>query len=367
MRATFEHDPTEYGWSIVARVGAESGAEWRKRALFTTGPTWQSPKCPVEPLTHYRVRFRVRTTGPAMWVAVFVDRSGAELPADFYSGIDDNGGGVVDACFLAHADSVGVFLRFHPRSPGTVMEIEDVRLSRASRGEVCAWSDGTERRIPPVNWQPPADRVERLPQTFDALARRGRRRVVMLGDSIVNDTANAPWAVLTERAWPRSQIDVIASVRSSTGCWYYREEDRVQRYVLRHRPGLLMIGGISHNYDLDAIRSVVRQARAGGVTEILLMTDPVGIDGDPRLWPAGLSGAEGPAFAERLTRMAAYRTGLRALAEEEQTAFLDVGLAWNEYMAHCGRSYSWFMRDAVHANDRGREVLARMMLAYFST
>ncbi|MBI5831219.1 MAG: SGNH/GDSL hydrolase family protein [Armatimonadetes bacterium] len=365
MRATFEQDPTEYGWRIVARDGAATGAEWRKRSLFTTGPMWQSPRCPVEALVHYRVRFRVRTNGPALWAAVFVDRAGTEMAADFYNGIDDNGGGSVDACFQAHVDAVAVSLRFHPRSPGTAMEIEDVRLSRASRGEVCAWSDSIVRLIPPVTWQPPAGRAERLPQTFEALARGQRLTVVMLGDSIVMDTANAPWAVLTERVRPRARIDVVAAVRSGTGCWYYREDDRVEQYVLRHHPGLLIIGGISHNCDLDAIRSVVRQARAGDVPEVLLMTDPVGTDGDPRGWPAGLSGDDGPAFAERLANMAAYRSGLRALAAEEQAAFFDIGLAWNEYMAHCGRSYGWFMRDAVHANDRGREVLGRLMLAWF--
>jgi len=272
----------------------------------------------------------------------------------------------VDGCFQAHADAVGVFLRFHPNAPGTVMEIEDVRLSRASRGEVQAWSDAIYRRMPPVNWRPPEERRAQLPRSFEALARGHRLRVVMLGDSIVNDTANAPWSVLTEREYPRSRIDVVSSVRSSTGCWYYREEDRVKRYVLRYRPNLLMIGGISHRYDLDAVQSVVHQAKAGHVPEILLMTDPVGIEGDPRLWPASLSGADGPAFAERLSRMAAYRTGLRALAAEESVAFVDIGLAWNEYMAHCGRSYEWFMRDAVHANDRGREVLARLLHAYFT-
>ena len=138
------------------------------------------------------------------------------------------------------------------------------------------------------------------------------------------------------------------------------------QYVLRYQPHLLVIGGISHQWDLDAIRDVVRQARAGHVPEILLMTDPVGIDGDPRGWPRALSGEGGVEFAARLAKTAAYRTGLRELADQEGAAFLDIGLAWNEYMAHCGRSYGWFMRDAVHANDRGREVLSRFMLAYLT-
>jgi hypothetical protein len=94
------------------------------------------------------------------------------------------------------------------------------------------------------------------------LERGGTLTVVMLGDSIVNDTSRSCWNLLLERIYPAVEIEKVTCVRGSTGCWWYREPGRVKAYVLDDGPDLVIIGGISQRGDLASIRDVLRQIRA---------------------------------------------------------------------------------------------------------
>ncbi len=59
------------------------------------------------------------------------------------------------------------------------------------------------KEIPKVNYVPPPDRWQYLPRTAAALAKPGGElRIVMLGDSIVNDTARSRWGVELQDRYP---------------------------------------------------------------------------------------------------------------------------------------------------------------------
>jgi len=68
-------------------------------------------------------------------------------------------------------------------------------------------------------------------------------RIVLLGDSIIGDIGASKFELLLQRMYPGCKIDKSVSSRGSTGCWWYKDENRVQEYVLRHHPDLLIIGG----------------------------------------------------------------------------------------------------------------------------
>lgn len=136
--------------------------------------------------------------------------------------------------------------------------------------------------IPPVQYTPPSDRWERLPKTKELLLNGGALRVVMLGDSIVNDTSRSGWELLVERRHPTCRIEKVTCVRGSTGCWWYKEPGRVKEYVLDHMPDLVIIGGISHRGDVIPIREVIQQIRGASQADILLMTGAFG-QVDPRI------------------------------------------------------------------------------------
>ncbi len=136
-------------------------------------------------------------------------------------------------------------------------------------------------QIPPVQYNPPAERWDKLPKTRKALTEGGTLRVVMLGDSIVNDTSRSGWNFVVERRQPKCRIEKITCVRGSTGCWWYKYPGRVQKYVLDHKPDLVLIGGISHRNDVESIREVIRQIQEAAKPDILLMTGAFGST-DPR-------------------------------------------------------------------------------------
>ena len=118
-----------------------------------------------------------------------------------------------------------------------------------------------------------------------------------------------------------------------------------------------MIGGISQRDDVESIREVVKQIRSGSQAEILVMTGAFGST-DPRddkQWKYAVD-PKGTDYRARLLRMAA----------EEKIEFLDMFGPWGQYIRQSGKDLDWFKRDAVHANDRGFQVLGRILESYFA-
>ena len=208
-----------------------------------------------------------------------------------------------------------------------------------------------------VEYLPPPGRRELLPRTRRVLKDGGDLRIVMLGDSIVNDTARSSWDLLLSKEYPAVKIHRVASLRGSTGCWWFKEPSRVKRFVLDQEPDLVMIGGISHREDAESVRSVVRQIREGSKADILLMTGPFGFL-DPRDDAQWKKVADPPPGD--------YRRKLPEIAREFQAGFLDMQLAWGEYVRASGLTVDKFKRDAVHANPEGEQILGQVLLRYFA-
>jgi lysophospholipase L1-like esterase len=158
--------------------------------------------------------------------------------------------------------------------------------------------------------------------------------------------------------YPGSELEVITSVEGGKGAGYYREEGRVASYVSRYEPGLVMIGGISQANDTAAVHDVIRQIREQMEPEpdIMLMSGPMGRQGDPR---------RNAAFPLQPSPDG-FRRQLAGLADQTNTAYFDLKTAWGEYLASTNASYDYFLRDELHANQRGRQVLASIMADYFS-
>ena len=212
--------------------------------------------------------------------------------------------------------------------------------------------------IPAVRYTPPSDRWRNLPETKKLLTEGERLRVVMLGDSIVNDTSRSCWNLLVEQKYPECRIIKITSVRGSTGCWWYKEPERLRKFVLDHDPNLVMIGGISQRDNISSIRDVIRKIRKASETDILLMTGAFGRV-DPR------DDAQWQRISEP-NHYSDYRTDLEKLAHETTSAFLDMEAAWGAYIRECGKDLEWFKRDPIHANERGEQILGHILAAYLS-
>ena len=212
--------------------------------------------------------------------------------------------------------------------------------------------------IPPLRYAPPSTRWQFLPRTVAALAGEGGTlRVVMLGDSIVNDTSRSRWDDVLQASYPKVKIVKTTCVRGGTGCWWFKTPERVKRYVLDFKPDLLILGGISHRDDVDSVKELITRVREHSNCDVLLMT-PVFGQMDPRhdkQWKQ----IEHPAAND-------YRARLIALAGEMKTGLVDMTDAWARYVRGSGKDLNWFKRDEVHANERGEQVIGRILAAHLS-
>jgi hypothetical protein len=212
--------------------------------------------------------------------------------------------------------------------------------------------------IPPVVYQAPQNRWDALPVSRARLAEKGGIwRVVMLGDSIVNDSWRSRFGEDIQANLPQTRLELTAVVAGAKGCWWYRLSGRVRRFITPLQPDLLIIGGISHNNDLDAVRAVMHAVRDARECDVLLLSGPFG-NADP---------TNAAAWAKvRENTPDAWHMRLAALARDEKAGFLDLQQLWGDYTRNCGRPLDWFKRDPVHANARGEAVLGHFLSVYLT-
>jgi hypothetical protein len=322
---------------------------------------WLGPAFPVTPFGYYRLRFASKAAGKGYWAIVFFDAAGKELTTDVCDGVYASADWQASVfCFRSHALAATARLRFWPIDHA--MLLDDVAIEATDGAAAAAWADGVAAAGPRVRYTAPADRWQRLAKTMRTLQAGGTLRVVILGDSIACDTSNSLFETHLARVYPKAKIEVVTSVRGGTGCRYYKDENRVEDYVLRFKPDLVVIAGISHGFDVEPIRSVIRQIRAASACEIMVMTGAFAPDDlctqtylrESRL-PAG----------EALDNIEKFVPRLRRMAAGEQAEFLDLRAAWEEYLLYSSQPHEWFMRDRVHANSRGKQVVGRILLRYF--
>lgn len=223
--------------------------------------------------------------------------------------------------------------------------------------------------LPPGDFTPPPHDWQHLPRTRRALSSGGQLTIVALGDSIVNDTMRSGWIGGLRRVYPQTEIRGFVCVRGGGGCHFFGQEGRIGRYVVPLEPDLVIIGGISRGdrtlpdgsvqrAGIGPIRDAIGQIRAARPdVEILLMT--------------GAFGAADPRSDEELAAASHSATSpegrdLRAWAAEAGCGFLDMTTPWSEYIRSSGLHPHLFYRDRVHANEHGEQILARILLAFFS-
>ncbi len=371
LDADFERDPAGEGWITAGRADDQDAPRWVEAADAPAGPHaltartgyWASPLLPVTPGAYYRIDVSVKAEGNGYWHAwcYRVDAEKPETEPAIISGTCSqleaaDAWAPREMWFRADRDITHCRVVFQPLK-GKPIWVDGVSVRPVERHEVVACQDAVYAAMPPLTFTPAKDRWQHLPATKRALQRGQPLRVVMLGDSNVNDIASSDWHLLVERASRGARLETTVSVIGSTGCWYYKEPEHLKAYVLDHQPDLLVIGGISHKEDIESIRAVIRGVRAASKAEVLLMTGTA-----PRLDPA----TEKPWTLAVDPAGTNYRSKLSRLASEEKVAYLDLCGPFFQYVAVSGKGEWWFYRDTYHFNDRGKQALARILAAYFT-
>lgn len=323
-----------------------------------------SPQIPVAPFGYYRLRALARAPEGGHCAVSFLDADGKDIVADDYDSIDATPTWrPYELCFRGHAAARHARIhlrRNYNRADSAPLEVKNLRVEQITAAEAAAWAAGLAAACPVVSFEPAADRWGHLPKSLAKLAAGERLRIVMLGDSICNDTSNGLYETLLAQRYPEARIEVVTNVRGGTGCTYYKDENRVQSYVLDDRPDLVIIAGISHGHDVDALRSVVRQIRAGSDCEILVMTGAIARR--DVIEPAFVK--ERPAGVA-LDMMERFPGAVAAMCREEGVEFFDMRRVWDAYVQQSYRPVEHFLRDPIHANSRGKAVLGRILGRYF--
>lgn len=306
----------------------------------------------------YSLSFDAKASADCYWGVFFNDKNGKMLVPDVYSNVY---GGKdkqhYEQVIYGRENAAGI-QPFLQSVKG--IEVWDMQLKPISAKEAAEWCDRLYQTLPPLSYAPPADRLKLLPKTVDAMQTGKPWRVVMLGDSIINDTFNSNFQSLLMRDYPKADLKFICSVRGSTGCWHYQEPEHFKSYVTDLKPDLLIIGGISHKNDIEAIRKVIEMTKTQIGCEILLMSGPLG--NDWRKYDKLMPDAALPA---QVWTPEPFVEKQRRLADEMKVEFLDIATAWHNYLGQSGKPWLWFQRDVVHGNDRGKQIVGRIIEAYF--
>ena len=312
---------------------------------------------------YYVLTFKAKSTASGYWWLDYRDEYGEALP-------DCNSAIYPSAEFSDYQQVIYVSGRVREVQIAFVstgqVEVDDVRFAETTAAAAAAWCDAVEHNLPPLAFQAPADAMQKLPKTAAALRSGKPWRVLMLGDSIVNDSFNSVFQSLLQRDFPDSRFTFVLSVLGSTGCPRYRKPEEFKKYVVDQKPDLLMIGGISNFADFTteesaALADVVRMAREQINCEVLVMSQPLSRD-----WradrPAGgwRALAADPGWRRNLDASRA-----RDIARTLDVPFWDMTTPCQDYLATAG-DFS-FNRDFVHNDDCGKQVIGRVMMAHFLT
>ncbi len=344
----FESDPIADGWTYQPGT---SGLLWTEdealsgtHSIIANYGLWISPAMNNESRGIYRCTFNTKG-----WPGQIEDRSGGSRVYHF-----DNSSKWVEHTIVTRYPRVWLSSQY------ALFFADDVEIAAIDSTQANQILTDMLSGISGFDFSTDlsANRHDRIFRTMAKLALSGPLKIVLLGDSIINDTSNSFLDLHLERMYPQTDVTLVRSIRGSTGCWWYKEENRVQSYVLDHEPDLVLIGGISQFDDIDSIRTVTEQIRQGDASiEIALMSEVVG-NHDPSLHPEDLLPID-PLGTD-------YRNRLWQLAAEQNVGFIDMTRPWARFIDSSQMDYAKFMRDAVHANYLGTVIIGETLKNYFA-
>ena len=252
--------------------------------------------------------------------------------------------------------------------------VQDVSLRRVSIEDAAKWCDQTYAKLPQLQLDLPADPFLLLPKTRQALLEGRKLRVVLLGDSIINDTYCSCFTALVMREFPN--VEFIISVRGSTGVNYYHEEKNFEACCAKYKPDLVIIGGISNhvggNYDVTQadMEETIDRCRAIGA-EVVVTTPPPSYEwrwnSEQTTWNENFAiwQYQGGWMKRMQFWTPMWQDYQRKACANKVCALWDLTTAPANAIAFSRKPINWFKRDSAHNDDRGKQLLGQTLAAYF--
>ena len=402
----FETNPVAEGWT----TNGSGATVWTTNQFFSSAHsiaassngTWISPLLSTTALQWYRLSFKSLAPGVvnnpgsigyAYWAAQFFDTNGNLLTEDQYSAIFQSSGWVTNEFRIRaktlpgpNATLLPVQMQIRFQSIAPQVFIDDVLVETTTPAEVAQWGDTYYDTLPAkLAYVPKADRWAHLPLTLNRLRTGQNLRVVMLGDSVEQDTANAPADAWLQRLYPGATIQMISSTRGGTGLGHY--VTNLPAYVFAYRPDLLCVGGIDNPDDMSIYQSVVSQVRQdnlvnGYTTEFLMLTEqwsPNVQSGQFCFLSPGIAELDSVPSNNPGGVPAGFRGDLLTFCATNDLEYLDLTGVACQFIygpaaaagvgpptAANGDPYSFWMRDYVHSSDNGKMIQGRMLEAFLA-
>lgn len=409
LSTDFEINPSTQGWTTegsgVAAWTADQAFSGNHSIVASNSISWLSPLLSTSPLQWYRLSFKSKAPGAvenlsqnpgsigyAYWAAEFYDTNGNKLTEDQYSSVFQSSGWVTNEFRIRAKNNAGpnatlapVLMQIRFRSFDPAVFIDDVIVETTTPQEVAQWADSYYDKLPAkLSYVPKLDHGSRLSLTMNRLRSGQNLRIVMLGDSVQQDTANAPWDAWLQRLYPGATIQVISSTRGGTGVSYFA--NYVPQYILAYQPDLLCVGGIDNPDDMSYFQSIVNQVRADNAansytTEFLMVTEqwsPNNNQGSYFLAP-GITELDQVAANNPGGVPSGYRGDLLNFCASNNIEYLDLTGVASQFIYGTataggvgapansnGDPYSFWMRDFVHSSDNGKMIQGRMLEAFFA-
>lgn len=245
-------------------------------------------------------------------------------------------------------------------------EVRDYAIRRISDAEAAEHFERIAKTLPEHSFVAPEDAFDRLPRTRAKLKSGEPLRVLMLGDSLMNDTYNGGFAALLKRDFPASDITVLLSVRGGGSTAHYRTMEYFRPFVLDQRPDLVVMGGISSSGGAtkayDDMMAFLRLCREHDL-ETVMLTLPMSCEfrGSAKACDTFGEAVDYGRFSKSLVR----RDYIRQASAEMGVPYWDVTTPAVTASARSGKPLDWFQRDLIHNNDRAKIINARALAAYF--
>ncbi|MGP1476543.1 MAG: hypothetical protein ACTTJK_03640 [Phocaeicola sp.] len=328
-------------------------------------------KKPCQP-AYYRIHFEAQAKERSYQGIDFYDKDDNLLP-DNYDVIYASDRRMYDRVFYASykVNSIEIFFQ-----SAHGIEAWNLSVESATTQDSIDYINRVYAQIPPLNFTPPIGSTKLIPRTMEAFRTGKPWHIVMLGDSIIQDTYNSMYFAPLQQVYPKMNVSVLPSVKGSTGCWYYCIVNHFMEYVYKERPDLLMIGGIS-NYRIDrqpsnneAISIVARTAREILGCEILLMTGTLSID--TRQYdekypekPLPIQPWNYKQYQQVKNNGFSYFDELKAMATKDQIPLWEMMTPSYQWLYASGKPFGFYNRDMVHSGEIGKQLIGRIMFEYF--
>ncbi|HPP08571.1 MAG TPA: SGNH/GDSL hydrolase family protein [bacterium] len=317
----------------------------------TINKKWSGRVFSVKKGTFYQMSFSSIASKKSLCFVNFYNSERKKLTADFCSEIRKSNK-LLDHTYFFRTFSNVAFAKVVLENQGSkILRVKNITVEEKEYQDIDVWIASESRKIPVF----PLLKIEKkhLTKTAELLKTGGKLKIVFLGDSIVNDMANSFFDALLRRVYPAVKIEVISSVRNTTGCWYFKHGNRVKKLVIDYSPDLVIIGGISHRNDVSSIKSVIEKIRRYTDVEIVVTNGAFGKTGNP--WKQTRSNTEDE-----------FSVKLKKLSDDMKFMFFDTAKFCRQYIHQSGKPYSFFLRDNIHPNHYGRFILSYLLFYLLS-